>query len=210
MTAPSLLGMEWTSWRHFARSIFFHSSRMTSFRDWMLDREWCSTCLFRIPHRCSIGFRSGDILEHWITFTPFFFRNPTVALDVCLGSLSCYKSARRPRARSDGSIFSFSIEQYRRGFFRGRHPCMLCSVRRILWREIVTPVWLSTSLDNCSELACRFSSTLLIRRRSWRGVNFRGRPGRLCEMVAVPSFLNVCTTFATVFWLISKALLIFL
>ncbi len=111
MTAPSLLGMEWTSWRHFARSIFFHSSRMTSFRDWMLDGEWCSTCLFRIPHRCSIGFRSGDILGHWITFTLFFFRNPTVALDVCLGSLSCWKSAWRPRARSDGSIFSFSIEQ---------------------------------------------------------------------------------------------------
>ncbi|XP_060758817.1 G1/S-specific cyclin-D2-like isoform X2 [Neoarius graeffei] len=53
--------------------------------------------------------------------------------------------------------------------------------------------------DNCSELACRFSSTLLIRRRSCRGVNFRGRPGRFCEMVAVPSFLNFCTTFATVF-----------
>ncbi len=81
MTAPSLQGMEWTSWRHFARSIFFHSSRMTTFRDWMLDGEWCSTCLFRIPHRCSIGFRSGDILGHWITFTLFFFRNPTVALD---------------------------------------------------------------------------------------------------------------------------------
>ncbi len=112
MTAPSLLGMEWTSWRHFARSIFFHSSRMTSFRDWRLNGEWCSTCLFRIPHRCSIGFRSGDILGHWITFTLFFFRNPTVALDVCLESLSCWKSARRPRARSDGSIFSFSIEQY--------------------------------------------------------------------------------------------------
>ncbi len=57
---------------------------------------------------------------------------------------------------------------FRRGFFRGRHPCMpfLCSVSRIVSREIVTPVWLSTSLDNCSELACQFSSTLLIRRRS--------------------------------------------
>ncbi len=124
MTAPSLLGMKWTSWRHFARSIFFHSPRMTSFRDWMLDGEWCSTCLFRIPHRCSIGFRSGDILGHWITFTLFFFRNPTVALDVCLGSLSCWKSARRPRARSDGSIFSFSIEQYICEFMM---PSMKCS-----------------------------------------------------------------------------------
>ncbi len=96
----------------FCQIYLFHSSRMTSFRDWMLDGEWCSTCFFRIPHRCSIGFRSGEILGHWITFTLFFFRNPTVALDVCLGSLSCWKSARRPRARSDGSIFSFSIEQY--------------------------------------------------------------------------------------------------
>ncbi len=124
MTAPSLLGMEWISWRHFARSIFFHSSRMTSFRDSMLDGEWCSTCLFRIPHRCSIGFRSGDILGHWITFTLFFFRNTTVALDLCLGSLSCWKSARRPRARSDGSIFSFSIEQYICEFMM---PLMKCS-----------------------------------------------------------------------------------
>ncbi len=124
MTAPSLLGMEWTSWRHFARSTFFHSSRMTSFRDCMLDEEWCSTCLFRIPHRCSIGFRSGDILGHWITFTLFFFRNTTVALDVCLGSLSCWKSARRPRARSDGSIFSFSIEQYICEFMM---PSMKCT-----------------------------------------------------------------------------------
>ncbi len=40
---------------------------MTSFRDWMLDGEWCSTCLFRITHRCSIGFRSEDILGHWIS-----------------------------------------------------------------------------------------------------------------------------------------------
>ncbi len=90
----------------------------------MLDGEWCSTCLFRIPHRCSIGFRSGDILGHWITFSLFFFRNPTVALDVCLGSLSCWKSARRPRARSDGSIFSFSIEQYICEFMM---PSMKCS-----------------------------------------------------------------------------------
>ncbi len=74
--------------------------------------------------RCSIGFRSGDILGHWITFTLFFFRNPTVALDVCLGSLSCWKSARRPRARSDCSIFSFSIEQYICEFMM---PSMKCS-----------------------------------------------------------------------------------
>ncbi len=125
MTAPSLLGMEWTSWRHFARSIFFHSSRMTSFRDWMLDGEWW---LKLVSSEFSIGVRLGSdqetLLGHWITFTLFFFRNPTVALDVCLGSLSCWKSARRPRARSDGSIFSFSIEQYICEFMM---PSMKCS-----------------------------------------------------------------------------------
>ncbi len=146
MTAPSLLGMEWTSWRHFARSIFFHSSRMTSFRDWMLDGEWCSTCLFRIPHRCSIGFRSGDILGHWITFTLFFFRNPTVALDVCLGSMSCWKSARRSRARSDGSIFSFSIEQYICEFMM---PSMKCS----------SPTPAALMQPHMSPLACSVGDT---------------------------------------------------
>ncbi len=47
-----------------------------------------------------------------------------MALDVCLGSLSCWKSARRPRARSDGSIFSYSIEQYICEFMM---PSMKCS-----------------------------------------------------------------------------------
>ncbi len=88
---------------------------------WRSDAQLVSS---EFPHRCSIGFRSGDILGHWITFTLFFFRNPTVALDVCLRSLSCWKSARRARARSDGSIFSFSIEQYICEFMM---PSMKCS-----------------------------------------------------------------------------------
>ncbi len=135
MTA--LLGMEWTSWRHFARSMFFHSSRMTSFRDWMLNGEWCSTCLFKIPHRCSIGFRSGDILGHWITFTLFFFRNPTVAFDVCLGSLSCWKSARRPRARSDGiqrkMDGAYSETWWWQCPYVGLHECCWCRGAAFHW-----------------------------------------------------------------------------
>ncbi len=70
-----------------------------------------------------IGVRLGSDQETY-SLSPFFFRNPTVALDVCLGSLSCWKSARRPRARSDGSIFSFSIEQYICEFMM---PSMKCS-----------------------------------------------------------------------------------
>lgn len=72
---------------------------------------WYSTCL-RFPNRCLIGFRSADTFAHWITFTLFFVRNAIVALDVCLGSLSCCISACRPGAQSDGSIFSFNIKHY--------------------------------------------------------------------------------------------------
>ncbi len=36
------------------------------------------------------------------------------------------------------------------------HAIPLQCVRRIVSQKIVTPVWLSTSLDNCSELACHF------------------------------------------------------
>ncbi len=48
------------------------------------------------------GVRLGSDQETYLAtdhFHPVLLRNPTVALDVCLGSLSCWKSARRPRAR---------------------------------------------------------------------------------------------------------------
>jgi len=43
----------------------------------------------RMPHRCSIGFRSGDMLGHSITFTFSFLSKAVVILAVCLGPLSC-------------------------------------------------------------------------------------------------------------------------
>ncbi len=135
----------------FCQIYLFHSSRMTSFRDWMLDREWCSTCLFRIPHRCSIGFRSGDILGHWITFTLFFFRNQQWPY-VCLGSLSCWKSARRPRAWSDGSIFSFSIEQYICEFMMPSMKCSSPTPAALMQPHIRTP----TTMFHCRHHAFFF------------------------------------------------------
>ncbi len=63
--------------------------------------------------------------------------------------------------------------------------------------EIVTPVWLSTSLDNCSELACRFlqpfssedaPDEVLTSRTTWTS----------CEMVADHLF-KCLYHFATVF-----------
>ncbi|CAI9558973.1 unnamed protein product, partial [Staurois parvus] len=59
---------------------------------------------------------------------------------------------------------AFLCMGFRSGFLHGRHPCQpfLCSILLFVSREASTPVWLSTSLANCSELAWRFSSTLLI------------------------------------------------
>jgi len=45
------------------------------------------TFRLRTPHSCSIGFRSGEILGHSITFS--FLSKAVVILVVCFGSLSC-------------------------------------------------------------------------------------------------------------------------
>ncbi len=55
-----------------------------------------------------IGVRLGSDKEKYLATESL----SPCSSSVCLGSLSCWKSARRPRARSDGSILSFSIEQY--------------------------------------------------------------------------------------------------
>ncbi len=61
-TALILLGMEFTRAAQVVAGILFHSSIMTSRSCWMLD-TWCfSTFCLRMPHMCSVGFRSGDIL----------------------------------------------------------------------------------------------------------------------------------------------------
>ncbi len=84
-TALILLGMEFTRAAQVVAGILFHSSIMTSRSCWMLD-TWCfSTFRLRMPHMCSIGFRSGDILDHSITFTFTFSSKAAVILVVCLG-----------------------------------------------------------------------------------------------------------------------------
>lgn len=61
-------------------------------------------------------------------------------------------------------------------------------------RTTVVQYSVKQCLANYSEPSRQFSWTLF-RRRSCRGVNFRGRPGHLCMMVALPSFLKFCDTF---------------
>ncbi len=105
-TALILLGMEFTRAAQVVAGILFHSSIMTSRSCWMLD-TWCfSTFRLRMPHMCSIGFRSGDILSHSITFTFSF-----ISKAVCLGSLLCWKTAVRPNFWREGIIFCFRMSQ---------------------------------------------------------------------------------------------------
>ncbi len=78
-TALILLGMEFTRAAQVVAGILFHSI-MISQSCRMLD-TWCfSTFRLRMPHMCSIGFRSGDILGHSITFTFSFISKAAVIL----------------------------------------------------------------------------------------------------------------------------------
>ncbi len=51
---------------------------------------------FSSLHRFSIGFRSGDWLGHSGTLKCFLRSHSLLALAVCLGSLSCWKTQPRP------------------------------------------------------------------------------------------------------------------
>ncbi len=74
----TLLGMEFTRASQVATGVLFHSSMMTSRSWWMLETLLSSTFHLRMPHRCSIGFRSGDMLGQSITFTLSFFNKAVV------------------------------------------------------------------------------------------------------------------------------------
>ncbi len=73
--------------------------------------------MMRMPHRCSIGFRSGGMLGQSITFT-------LSVLEVFLGSLSCWNTALRPSLRRKGIMLCFSMSQYMLAFMV---PSMNCS-----------------------------------------------------------------------------------
>ncbi|CAI9598258.1 unnamed protein product [Staurois parvus] len=66
-TALTLLSMEFTRSSQVATGVLFHSSMTTSWSWWMLETLRSSTFHLWMPHRCSIGFRSGDMLGQSIT-----------------------------------------------------------------------------------------------------------------------------------------------
>ncbi len=63
-TTLILLAMEFTRAAQVVAGILFHSSIMTSRSCWMLDTWRFSAFCLRMPHMCSIGFRSGDLRHH--------------------------------------------------------------------------------------------------------------------------------------------------
>ncbi len=71
-TASTLLCMEFTRASQVATGVLFHSCMTTSRSWWMLETLCSSTFCLRMPHRCSIGFRSGDMLGQSINFTLSF------------------------------------------------------------------------------------------------------------------------------------------
>ncbi len=104
--------MEFTRASQVATGFLFHSSMTTSRSWWMLENLRSFTFRLRMPHRCSIVFRSGDMLGQSITFTLSFFSQAVVVLEVCFRSLSCWNTALRPSLRREGIMLCFSISQY--------------------------------------------------------------------------------------------------
>ncbi len=111
-TVLTLFGMEFTRASQVTTGVLFHASMTISRSWWMLETLRSSTFRLRMPHRCSIGFRSGDMLGQSITITLSFFSKAVVVLEVCLGSLSCLNSALRPSLRREGIILCYSMSQY--------------------------------------------------------------------------------------------------
>ncbi len=108
-TALTFLGMVFSRASQVATGVLFHTFMTTSRSWWMLETLCSSTFRLRMPHRCSIGFRSGDMLGQSVTFS---LSKAVVVLEVCLGSLSCWNIAPQPSLQRERIMLCFSMSQY--------------------------------------------------------------------------------------------------
>ena len=108
ITAASLLGYVSTSFAHLEMEMFVHSSWQKIWSSVRLDGHHLWTAIFQCCHRFSIEFRSGLWLGSFKTLTCFDLNHSTVALAVCLGSLSCWKMNLRPSLKSFADCIRFS------------------------------------------------------------------------------------------------------
>ena len=109
--AFNILGMEFTRASQVATGILFHSS-MTTLWSWQIFETLHTTFRLRVPPKCSIGFKSGDMLGQSITFTLILFSKAMVVLEVCLWSLSCWNTVLLPSFWREGIMLCCSISQY--------------------------------------------------------------------------------------------------
>ncbi len=96
--------------------VLFRSSMMKSWSWWMLETLRSSTFRLRMPHRCSIGFRSETC-----------FASPSLLPSASLArqwSLSCWNTALRPSLWREGIMLCFSMSQYMLAFMV---PSINCS-----------------------------------------------------------------------------------
>lgn len=76
---------------------------------------WMESDAQLVSSEFPLGVRLGSDQETYLAMesrSPCSSSEMQQCVDVYFGSLSCWKSARQLRAWSDGSIFSFNIEQY--------------------------------------------------------------------------------------------------
>ena len=122
-SAFTLLSVEFTRVSQIATGILFHSSMTTLRIWWIFETLHISTFHLRIPQRCSIGFKYGDMLCQSNTFTLSLFSKAVVVLEMCLGSLSCWNTTLQPSFWREEIILCCVISQYMLKFM---FPSMKC------------------------------------------------------------------------------------
>ncbi len=153
-TALTLLGMEFTRASQVATGVLFHFSMTTSLSWWMLETVRSSTFRLMVPHRCSIGFRSGDMLGPSITFTLNFFSKAVVVvmLDTALG----------PSLWREGIMLRFRMSQYMLEFMVSSMNCSSPVPAALMQPQTMTlpPLCLTVS-DHTPHTASNWSAWLL-------------------------------------------------
>jgi len=91
------ISCSWSPGLHTSQEGFCPTPLCRSSPKSLMFRGWClATRTFSSLHRFSMGLRSGDWLGHSRTLMCFFLSHSFVALAVCFGSLSCWKTHPRP------------------------------------------------------------------------------------------------------------------
>ncbi len=108
------------------------------------------TRTFSSLHRFSMGLRSGDWLGHSRTLMCFFLSHSFVALAVCFGSLSCWKTHPRPifSVLAEGRRFSSNILRYMAPV---HWPLNVVKSSCTLSRETAPKHYVSTSVLDCRD-----------------------------------------------------------